>query len=418
MPDMIAPNVLQTEISKLLNDKDTSEWIKSLESESTKRNYPRHVAEYLLYRKITISELIELFKEKHVEESKRLQEFVNKLLSDGRSPGYVANYVAGIRSRLGSDEIKIIRRIKIPNMHDRPTIENESIPTKDQIILLLEHANLRAKCCIALIAFLGIRFKAMAGLRVSDFPEMQVSDKVTFTKTPTIVNIRKSLSKNKKPYQTFLIAFGCNILKHWLEFRIRQGEKLTLDSYILPVDTSKESFNKKGASLSKVIDRVLGKLNDKSRPYSLKNFFATALLNSGIPQNYQSFFMGHNGPMQLTYSLRRQLPQEQIEEMRKIFKEKIEPHFIPIEASSDIQVKTAFRKMAKEIGLEVKDDASLDETISVIAKVYSAGKADIMKRTSSTKQTRIQEDELDKYLEQGWELVTTLPSGSIIVKQT
>jgi len=142
------------------------------------------------------------------------------------------------------------------------------------------------------------------------------------------------------------------------------------------------------------------------------------LLNSGIQQNYQTFFMGHTGPMQNEYSVRRQQPAEQIEFMRKLFKEKIEPHLVPQENHSQVAVKDAFRKFAKEMGLEVKEEASTDETIEEIARVYGAAKENLSRRgkTQKTRQKRISEKELDSYLDKGWELHNVLPSGDLVIR--
>jgi len=407
---------IKSGVEVLLHDQDTKGWHDCLESETTRINYPKHLAEYLLYRKISIKQMIKNFKADQVREAKRLQEFVNLQLKR-LAPGSVANYVAAIQNRLEYEGIALVKRIRIPNRHIHPTVAEQTIPTKEQILSYLSHANVRAQAIIALISFLGVRFNVIAGLKLGDFSELKIENsKIKFEKVPTMLKIRGELSKNKLPYQTFLIEFGCRILKNYLEFRMREGETLTSDSLVIPTDSQYSSLKKKAAIIARAVDRVFEKLGNTSRPYSLKDFFATALLNSGIQQNHQTFFMGHKGPMQLTYSLRRQLPKEQIEQMRVLFKEKIEPHLIPVENSGEGVVKAAFKKLAQEMGLEVKEEAPMGETISEIAKVYTAAKADLAKRTNTTKQKTINENQLDKFLEEGWEFVTTLPSGNLIVR--
>ncbi len=42
---------------------------------------------------------------------------------------------------------------------------------------------------------------------------------------------------------------------------------------------------------------------------------------------------------------------------------------------------------------------------------------DLAKRSNNGKQKMVEEDNLDKYLEEGWELVNVLPSGKLVVKQ-
>lgn len=407
---------LKTKVVEILGDNDTKHWVSTLGSESSQTNYPKHLGEYLIHRKFSINQFIDIFKKDSMSETKKLQEFVNLML-ENHTPGVVANYVAAVKNRLEYDGIQLAKRIRIPNRHTHPTVVDETIPTKEQILSFLQNAKPSSQTIIALMAFLGIRFNVIAGLKISDFPELQInSDTMSFQKTPTIVKIRAELSKNKRPYQTFLIEFGCQILKNYLTLRLRNGEQLSSDSLIIPTDSETDSLKRKASTIARRLYTVFDKLGYDSRPYSIKDFFATALLNSGLQQNYQTFFMGHKGPVQNEYSVRRQLPNEQIEIMRNLFKEKIEPHLIPREGNSDLVVKAAFRKLASEMGLHVTEDKTMDETITEIAKLYGAAKEDIASRTTNGKQKRITETELDKYLDEGWELVTTLPSGNLVVK--
>ncbi len=141
-------------------------------------------------------------------------------------------------------------------------------------------------------------------------------------------------------------------------------------------------------------------------------------MNTGREQNWQTFFMGLTGPVQNTYSVQRQQPTEQIEKMRQTFKEKIEIHLVPQEGNVDASVRKEFKKFAKAMGVEVSEDANSDETVEEIALLYKSALNDISRREKKPKvsQKRITEDELDSYLNGGWELHSTLPSGGIVVK--
>ncbi len=58
----------------------------------------------------------------------------------------------------------------------------------------------------------------------------------------------------------------------------------------------------------------------------------------------------------------------------------------------------------------------MEDTISEI-EVSKAAMQDLAKRSNNGKQKMIEEDKLDKYLEEGWESVNVLPSGKLVVKQ-
>ena len=409
---------IQRKVEEILQDPDTNDWIETKSSESARINYRKHLAEYLLWRKLTIKKLVASFKKDENKEIKNVQAFANQMLLKELSGGTVANYVAAIKSRMQYDGIPFTRPIKIPDRTHHPTVENEVVPTKDQIISFLRNGKHATQVIISLIAFMGFRFTVIADLRIKDFPEMSIeNNEVTFKKIPTRVKVRRELSKNGKAYQTFLIETGCMMVKNSLEIRMRKGEQLDNESLLVPTECQKTTVRQKAKAVSRRLKTVFEKVEYSSRPYSLKNFFATALLNSGLEQNFQTFFMGHTGPVQNTYSVQRQLPTEQIDRMRTIFKEKIEPNLIPHEGNADATVKREFKKFAKAFGVNVSDDAGTDETIAEIAAVYNSAKKDLSNRENPViKQKRIKEKELDNYLEQGWQLHTTLPSGDLVIK--
>ena len=414
---------LMAKLDEILKDNDTKQWIATLTSESVKINYPKHYAEYLCYTNQTVQQMIKNFKEDQIKESKHIQEFVNHMIDIKKlAPSGVANYVSAVKNRLEYEGLILTKKIRIPNRHIHNTVANQVVPTKDQIIRFLQNARPETQAIIALMAFLGVRFNVIGDLRVSDFPEMRITDKeVIFEKMPTRINIRLSVTnKSKKEYMTFLIEAGCQILKNSLELRLRRGEKLQSDSFIIKTDCEKDSIRLRANVVARRLYTVFDKIGYESRPYSLKDFFATALANTGIQQNYQTYFMGHIGPVQNVYSTNRKQPPEQIEFMRNLFKEKIEQYLIPQPNSNEARLREVWQEFGKQIGLEVKADASTEETIAEIAGLYKAGMEDLATRENPPalqKQKRIEESELDKYLDDNWQVIQVLPSGSIIVKQ-
>ncbi len=421
---MFKPNLeLQKKVEELLKDPDTVNWVATIVSENAKINYKKHLAEYLLYRKTTIQNLITAFKKDENQEIKNLQAFVNHMLKK-LAPATVGNYVSVIKSRMQYDSIPFIKSVKIPHRSYHPTVEDEVVPTNAQIILFLRNAKHATQVIISLISFLGVRFNVIGDLRVKDFPEMRITNdnQVIFEKMPTRVKIRKELNEKKKgSYETFLVEFGCMTIKNSLEIRMRTGEKLESDSLIVLTSCKNSSIMQKAKAIARRLNTVFEKIDYDSRPYSLKDYFATALLNTGIPQNYQTYFMGHSGPTQNVYSVNRKHSPEQTETMRQLFKEKIEPKLIPQETNVDASVRREFKKFGKEaFGIEISEEADTNETIAEIAEIYKAGKDDISRRENDQnpiKQKRIKEEEIDQYLADGWEITNVLANGSIIVKK-
>jgi hypothetical protein len=92
------------------------------------------------------------------------------------------------------------------------------------------------------MAFSGLRSESIGnylgtdGLRLKDLPEVKidpVSKTVTFEKIPTMVVVRKTLSKARHQYFTFLPQEGCQYLKEYLKLRLRQGEELSPESAVV-----------------------------------------------------------------------------------------------------------------------------------------------------------------------------------------
>lgn len=342
---------IQEKVKEILKDPDTVDWIATISSESAKINYQKHLAEYLLYRKLTIQDLITNFKKDENKEIKNVQSFANHML-ERLTGGTVANYVSAIKNRMQYDSIPFTRTIKVPNRTYHPTVENEVVPTKDQILSFLRNGKHATQVIISLIAFTGFRFKVIADLRIKDFPEMRITEdnKIIFEKIPTRIKVRKELNEKKKGgYDTFLIETGCMIIKNSLEIRMTKGERLDNDSLLVPTECKNTTIRQRAKAISRRLTTVFEKVEYDYRPYSLKNFFATALLNSGLEQNLQTFYMGHTGPVQNVYSVQRQQPTEQIEKMRKNFKEKIEIHLVPQEGSVDASVRQEFRNFGKTL---------------------------------------------------------------------
>ncbi len=69
------------------------------------------------------------------------------------------------------------------------------------------------------------------------------------------------------------------------------------------------------------------------------------------------------------------------------------------------------------LGLEVKEEQTIDNILTEIAKVYRAAKEDLAMRGNNAKHRVIKEEELDRYLKEGCELVNVLKSGKLVIKQ-
>jgi integrase len=335
--------------SKLLDLKQVKLWHDNLmqDSEVTARNYLSWLNIYCRKRELDPLQLIEEAKEDFKKCQDELQDYINNLrrkdTGNQMTPKSKGLALSAVKSWFNSNEIEIKRDIRIGNTNSTPTLDNEIPPTQEELDRILDYApNNRTKAIITLIAFVGIRPRAISKLKISDLVEFKFDNdakRVTVENIPARINIRAELSKNHRPYFTYMIEQGCHYLKEYLEERMRthydplikkriEGELLMPDS---PVIGKAKTFRHwsiylTAGDVSKAIRTTFGKANFKQRPYVLRSYYDSAMNAQGFNHNYQKFLMGHKGDIEGVYTTnKKRLPDHVIEEMRQMFVELAAP---------------------------------------------------------------------------------------------
>ncbi len=295
--------------------------------------------------KLSPTEIVKEAKTNRREFENLLFDFVTNLRHEEKAASYIENYVTCVKSWLRFNDIILVRKIKIGDTTRTPTIEDERVPTKNELKQILSYAKDRGKCSIAFMAFSGLRPQVLGkgdgsdGLELRDLPELEISgNEIVFTKIPTRVVVRPELSKAKHRYFTFLGPEGCEHLKSYLEKRIARGENLVPDSAIIAFksgygDTGHRVSNRENQhvtrkTLTKEIRSAM-RPKYKWRPYVLRAYFDTQLMvaenNGKIAHVYRQFFMGHKGNMEARYTTNKgRLPESVIEDMRDTYQRSLE----------------------------------------------------------------------------------------------
>lgn len=96
----------------------------------------------------------------------------------------------------------------------------------------------------------GVKIKTIGnyqgdkGLRVNDLPETKTEGRmVEFEVRPTLVVVRRELSKSSHQNLTFLGEEGCGYLKDYREAKMREGEELTPESAIVATKLRDENLH-------------------------------------------------------------------------------------------------------------------------------------------------------------------------------
>jgi integrase len=362
------------------SDKDVARWINNLRSESTKRIYSEGLLKFTEYAKQSPKEIIAHFQANKKEAEDLLTDFIHET-SKKQTPKSVHNNLVSVKSWLLHNDVVMRRKINCGNIKRAPTTEDESIPTQDELNRILNYSDLRGKAFISLIAFAGFRPSTAVNVKLRDIPDLIITaESVNLANKPAQIKVKAEFSKNTRPYFTFLSSEGCEYVLEYLRSRINEGEKLTPESKVLSYSLKSSRHSIARTGFSRKIKRTFERAGYNGRPYVLRSYFDTAILNSGLSFIYQQFFMGHAGTIEATYTVNKNLPQLQIDDMREQFKERVEPKLetITVKARSEITIlnsklseqKNENRELNKRLEDQQKE---INEINSFLKKLFADG---------------------------------------------
>jgi len=361
--------------------------------------------------------------------------FVRKLENEGKAGSYIVRFKKVISSWVKFNDLSLdLRSVKIKEASRNPTVEDERVPTHEELSKIITVSSLRGRVSIALMAFSGLRpetignFKGTDGLKLSDLPELRINEgKIEFVKIPTIIRVRSTLSKKRHEYMTFLPEEGCNYIKEYLESRMKEGEKLTYDSPLITLEGPIPGTHERPRTqlVTRDIRKAMRKLNFNWRPYVLRSYFSMALdiaENKGIvSHNWREYWMGHTGDISARYSTNKKLSPEMIEEMRETYK-KCSPYLETGRKALTEEEKEQLNREVKKWYLsalgftdeEIAKDNLLElEPRELQQKVREKLKLNM---NNGHPQKIIPINELRKYIEKGWEYIKDLGDKEAIVR--
>lgn len=406
-------------------------------SEGTARERARTLYRFLSLHDLSPSDLVEMGKDDVEAVEDLLLDFVSGLHRDGRASGYIEHYLTSVRSWLRFNRVTLVRKIKIGNRNHTPTIEDERVPTGDELLQILSYADDRGRCSIAFMAFAGLRpqslgdMKGTDGLEVRDLPEMSVEGgRVAFSKVPTMIVVRPGLSKAGHRYFTFMPSEGCDYLRAYLERRLALGEELEPKSAIINVKLGHENTGFR-SNVNDDSDHVTTKTvtseirkamrpRFKWRPYVLRAYFDTQLLiaeNSGkISHAYRQFFMGHVGDVEAQYTTNKgRLPDDLIEDMRRRFTDSEE--YLTTRKARD-EEETRKRQFLLTAKMLFPDKVESIRNILARHRVFAEASEEIQELLNPNNReamTVSSETEMVELVSQGWDLLKELKGGKYLL---
>ena len=414
----------------LLKDPDVRRWYDNLArgSRVTADVYLRRLGGFTVNQKIDPRELLSLSDK---EISNLLMDFVSWSEKQGHAGSYIRSTLKAVRSWLQHNNRDIKAKIKVKGADDTPTLRKERVPTQKELRRIFLSGDKKARAACVLIAHSGLRIACLGnyrgddGLRIEDIPEIKIEgDKVTFEETPAMIVVRRELSKAGHRYFTFLSEEGCEYLKDYLEERIRKGEELGPESPVITPKTASKPF----ITTTNIGDAIRGAIRKAGypwRPYVLRSYFDTQLMlaeSKGLVlRDYRQFWMGHKGDIENRYTTNKgRLPEEVIEDMRSAYKrsQKYLQTTAPESPGEDKMKEYTRRQFLLLAGLspreieemnymEMSDEEFLD---------YARKRMFKAQQEKRTRQKVVKVEEIDGYIEGGWEFVAALPNGKAILR--
>jgi hypothetical protein len=360
-----------------------------------------------------------------------LLDAVSKREQEGFAGTYIESTIKAVKSWLLHNRIEIRGRIRIKGAQDTPSLKDERVPTKKELKRILFAGNEKTRIASVLVAHSGLRIEALGnyrgddGLMVRDLPEIVVREgTVEFRQIPAVVVVRRELSKAGHQYLTFLSEEGCGYLKDYLELRIREGEKVNVDSAIVTPKQRMKPFISAN-NIGDAIREGIRSAGFEWRPYVLRSYFDTQLMlaeSKGLVlRDYRQFWMGHKGDIENRYTTNKQrLPESVIEDMREAYKKSQD--FLQTterEETSEEKLAQAFRKQLllvagfKQEEVDKIDLPSMsDEELQEIVRKRLLG----AQTANGAKQKVVSVDEANGYLAQGWEYVAKISGNKVVIK--
>jgi len=414
----------------LLEDVDVRRWYENVArgSEVTADVYLRRLGAFCKHFKLKPKKLVALGEDKLYN---LLLDYVSALERAGRAGSYIESALKAVKSWLAHNGIEIRRRIKIRGVRDTPSLRDERVPTQHELRRIFLSGDKKARAACVLVAHSGLRlmtlgnYRGLDGLRVRDFPEMKIEDgTVEFEQIPTMVVVRPELSKARHQYFTFLSEEGCQYLKDYLEERILSGENLMPDSPIIRPKVASKPFIRT-VNIGDMIRNAIRRAGFNWRPYVLRAYFDTQLMlaeSKGLVlRDYRQFWMGHKGDIENRYTTNKcRLPENVIEDMREAYRRSQEfLQTVKPETSRESLIEEFRRQLLLVAGFSPEEIDKIDVSSLSDEEFQELVRKRLVGNRSEDCGTQkvIDLNQIEEYLENGWEYMATLPNGKIIIKK-
>jgi len=358
---------------------------------------------------------------------------VTRLEAQDHAGSYIESIVKAVKSWLQHNNKQLKGKVRITDAGDTPTLKEERTPTQDELGKVIRASESDARVAVCLVAHAGLRPEALGdyegrdGLRLGDFLELEIDNKnktVKFSSLPTFIRVRRKLSKGGHQYLTLLSDEGTRHLKEFLENRMRHGEQLSSESSVIKARHVRKHFIRTTNIGDKIRDAIRA-AGFSWRPYVLRCYFDSQMLLAEskhfIIRDYRVFWMGHKGDIEHEYTLNKcVLPPDLLEDMREAYRRSQQLLVTEGFAHADEEdISVAFKKELLLIsGCSREEVESLDLAGMDQDEIHRRCRESLLGVlvNNGCKQRVIALDDVEKYVNEGWEYAGRLPHSRAVVR--
>ena len=430
---------------EIRKNKDIARWYKELRrgSETTAKVYLRRLGLFCTSIGIDPFKLLKM-KDRQIIDI--LRDYITDMEERKYAGGYTKGNIKAVKSWLVFNGIKLSMNLKVKDSDSTPTLDGKQIFSQDDLRKVLNASDPRGRVAIGMIAFSGIRIQSLGnesgtdGIRLGDIEGLSIDrNGVKFEKVPAKITIRKTISKKRNEYFTFLGQEGCNYIRLYLNERINQGEEINKDS---PLITYSKSALRNNAfitrtKVSDLIRKAIRTAGYDNRPYDLRPYFASRLLRAQderlITRDYRTFFMGHKGDIENTYTTERLLSSDMVESMRSAYLKSTKYLETERKGMTEDEMEIKFRSQLLMMAGFTEDEITKNKLLDMNAdeitkmardKLFNIKKVDINAQieqdkeelSKSHKQKVIPIDQVEEYINNGFIVKMALGNDRVIVE--
>jgi len=407
----------------------TSRVYRKSRSESSVQTYKAGVQLFMKFLDIeTMDQLAEKLEAGELNVVQTLNGWLDKLDKEDKSPQTQVTYFRAVKKfvEVCTPDLEVNwKRMQLPKIW---RVEEDRIPTKEELREILRLGQIDDKVGVSIMASSGVRENTLISLTVGDVDLESYED-------VGVVSVKPEKSKGKVGYVTFITPEAKVLLKQFLEYRQRRGEKLGKDSPLIrnlraPGEEASPIGEK---ALQQRWIRLIQKAGKTVKPrrfhtlrmYTLKKFFRTNLELAGITKSFRERLLGHKGEY-LDDAYFKPRVEQLLNEYRKAI-----PHLTIIEEVKYEQLRK--RQALDTLKLLGFDEEKLKRVEEILARAKSFDEAmDEIRHLKDEEFTEnngsyingngfrakvIGEAELLAHVEQGWDVVKELNDGKFIVRK-